>query len=268
MRTVLVFSVLAAACTGSPGSSDPFGHVRWIDLSHDFSAETIYWPTARPFQLDSVFRGTTATGFWYEANNFTAAEHGGTHLDAPVHFARGKETADRVPLERLIGPAVVIDVSDSAAANRDYQVRRADLERWAGSGSGRRANGAIVLLRTGWGRRWPDREKYLGTTRTGDEGVRELHFPGIAPDAAELLAKDWQVAAVGIDTPSIDYGQSQTFTAHQILFAASIPAFENLANLDSLPETGAYVVALPMKIRGGSGGPLRIVAAVPNRVGR
>lgn len=264
MRSALMLPVLVAACLEKPATPDPFTHARWVDLSHDFSVETIYWPTARPFQLDSVFRGPTPGGYWYEANNFTAAEHGGTHLDAPVHFAQGKETADQVPLRRLIGPAVVIDVSDSAAANRDYQVRRTDLERWAGSGAGHRAHGAIVLIRTGWGRRWPDREKYLGTTRTGQEGVQGLHFPGIAPDAAELLAREWQIAAVGIDTPSIDYGQSQTFSAHQILFAASIPAFENVANLDSLPETGAFVIALPMKIRGGSGGPLRIVAAVPD----
>lgn len=256
--------VLLVACQPRQAPTDPFARLRWVDLSHDFSSETIYWPTARPFQLDSVFQGPTPGGYWYEANNFAAAEHGGTHLDAPVHFAEGKETIDRVPLQRLIGPAIVIDVSDSAAANPDYQVRRADLDRWAAAGEGSRAHGAIVLIRTGWGRHWPDRQKYLGTTKTGDEGVRALHFPGIAPDAAEMLAGDWQVAAVGIDTPSIDYGQSQTFTSHQILFRHSIPGFENVANLDSVPRTGAYVIALPMKIRGGSGGPLRIVAAVPD----
>jgi kynurenine formamidase len=264
LMRVTLFLVLLSACQPRQAALDPFSRFRWVDLTHDFSSETIYWPTARPFRLDSVFQGTTAGGFWYEANNFAAAEHGGTHLDAPVHFAEGKETTDRVPLQRLIGPAVVIDVSDSTAANPDYQVRRADLERWAASGDGARAHGAIVLIRTGWGRRWPDRQRYLGTTKTGDEGVKELHFPGIAPEAAELLAGDWQVAAVGIDTPSLDYGQSQTYSSHQILFRASIPGFENVANLDSVPATGAYVIALPMKILGGSGGPLRIVAAVPD----
>lgn len=261
---VTPFLVLLAACQPRPAAPDPFSRFRWVDLSHDFSSETIYWPTARSFQLDSVFQGPTPGGFWYEANNFAAAEHGGTHLDAPVHFAEGKETTDQVPLRRLIGPAIVLDVSDSAAANPDYQVQRADLDRWVSSGEGARARGAIVLIRTGWGRRWPDRQKYLGTTMTGAEGVKALHFPGIAPEAAEVLAGDWQVAAVGIDTPSLDYGQSQTFDSHQILFRASIPGFENVANLDSVPATGAYIIALPMKIRGGSGGPLRIVAAVPD----
>jgi kynurenine formamidase len=262
MRVTLLL-VLLAACQPRQAAPDPFSRFRWVDLSHDFSSETIYWPTARPFQLDSVFQGTTPGGYWYEANNFAAAEHGGTHLDAPVHFAEGKESTDRVPLQRLIGPAIVIDVSDSAAANPDYQVRREDLERWA-AGEPTRARGTIVLIRTGWGRHWPDRQKYLGTTKSGAEAVPALHFPGIAPDAAELLAGDWQAAAVGIDTPSLDYGQSQSYTTHQILFRASIPGFENVANLDSVPGTGAYVIALPMKIRGGSGGPLRIVAAVPD----
>jgi kynurenine formamidase len=262
MRVTLLL-VLLSACQQRQAPTDPFAHLRWVDLTHDFSSETIYWPTARPFVLDSVFKGPTPGGFWYEANNFAAAEHGGTHLDAPVHFAQGKETSDQIPLRRLIGPVVVVDVSDSAAANPDYQVQPADLERWTAAHRADRAKGAIVLVRTGWGRRWPDREKYLGTSKSGDEGVRGLHFPGIAPEAAERLVKDWQAAAVGIDTPSLDYGRSTTYTTHQILFAASIPGFENVANLDSLPETGAYVVALPMKIRGGSGGPLRIVAAVP-----
>jgi kynurenine formamidase len=121
----------------------------------------------------------------------------------------------------------------------------------------------IVLLRTGWSSRWPDKARYLGTTKTGLAGVPELHFPGIDSSAARWLAAERRVKAVGIDTPSIDYGQSTTFDTHRSLFAQNIPAFENVASLERLPPTGAYVVALPMKIRGGSGGPLRIVALVP-----
>src|SRR6266516_599145 len=121
---------------------------------------------------------------------------------------------------------------------------------------------AIVLIRTGWGSRWPDRARYLGTTKTGAPGVRELHFPGLDLDAARALVRR-RVKAVGIDTPSIDYGQSKTYQVHRRLFASNIPAFENVANLDQLPITGAYVIALPMKIKGGSGGPLRIVALLP-----
>ena len=129
--------------------------------------------------------------------------------------------------------------------------------------NGRLPDGAIVLFNTGSARFWPDAAAYMGTERRGPEAVKELHFPGIHPDTAELLANQRKVGAVGIDTPSIDYGQSTDFMAHRVLFAANIPAFENVANLDQLPATGATIVALPMKIRGGSGGPLRIVAHLP-----
>ncbi|HZB28106.1 MAG TPA: cyclase family protein, partial [Gemmatimonadales bacterium] len=232
----------------------------WIDLSHDFSSEAIYWPTARPFALEVVSAEQTAGGYYYAANNFSAAEHGGTHLDAPVHFAEGKWTTDQIPLDRLIGEAIVIDVQEGADANPDYRIDRAALQAWQ---DGRAIpENAIVLFRTGWSRRWPDRAAYLGTAQTGPDAVAQLHFPGIDSTAARSLV-DRKVRAVGIDTPSIDPGQSQTFPTHQILSAANIPAFENLTNLDQLPPTGSFVVALPMKIRGGSGGPLRIVALIP-----
>jgi kynurenine formamidase len=263
MRPAALFPLLLAGCLGAPAADDPFVGRRWIDLSHDFSSETIYWPTATPFRLDSVFRGATPGGWYYEANNLSAAEHGGTHLDAPSHFAAGHLTAEQVPLTSLIGPAIVVDVSDSARGNRDYRVEPEDLRAWERRQGRPIPAEAVVLLRTGWGSRWPDRSRYLGTTKTGADAVPELHFPGLAPAAAEALVRQYHVKAVGIDTPSIDHGQSTTFTTHQILAGSNVPIFENVARLDSLPLSGAYVVALPMKIRGGSGGPLRIVALLP-----
>lgn len=234
----------------------------WIDLTHAFDESTIFWPTAKPFELEVVADGVTEGGYYYAANNVAMAEHGGTHLDAPVHFAEGRHTADQIPLDRLVGATVVIDASESAAAGPDYQVQVSDLERFEAE-HGRIADGTILLLRTGWGERWPDRERYLGTSLSGPEAVPHLHFPGLHPDAARWLVENRDIAAVGIDTPSIDYGQSELFESHRILYAENIPGFENVANLDRLPARGAYVVALPMKIRGGSGGPLRIVAVVP-----
>ena len=263
MRPFLLLPLLLAGCSGTPAARDPFAGRRWIDLSHEFSSETIYWPTAMPFRLDSVFRGQTPGGWHYEANNFSAAEHGGTHLDAPIHFATAHLTAEQVPLTSLIGLTVVVDVRDSARGNRDYRIEPADLQRWEQRQRQPIPTGAVVLLRTGWGSRWPDRAQYLGTTKTGADAVPELHFPGLSPAAAERLVQGYHVKAVGIDTPSIDYGQSTTFATHQVLAEADVPIFENVANLDSLPPIGAYVIALPMKIRGGSGGPLRIVAALP-----
>lgn len=235
---------------------------KWIDLTHDFSEEAIYWPTAEGFTLESVFEGVTDKGFFYDANNFSAAEHGGTHIDSPIHFAEGKQTVDQIPLESLIGPAVVLDVSEQALANRDYLVSIKDFTDWE-SKHGKIAEGSIVLLNTGYAQFWPDRVKYMGTDERGAEAVKKLHFPGLDPAAAKWLVENRNIKAIGLDTPSIDFGQSTLFESHRILFKENIPAFENVANLDKLPPTGALVIALPMKIKGGSGGPLRIIAQLP-----
>jgi kynurenine formamidase len=235
---------------------------KWIDLTHDFSSETIYWPTAEGFTLETEFEGTTEKGYYYSSNRYDASEHGGTHLDAPVHFAEGRQTVDQIPLDKLIGTAVVVDVSKKALADPDYQVSIGDLKEWE-AGHGAIPEGAIVLLNTGYGKYWPDRVKYMGTDKKGPEAVRELHFPGLHPEAAKWLTENRDINAVGLDTPSIDYGQSALFESHRILFKENIPAFENVANLDKLPAKGAFVIALPMKIKGGSGAPLRIIAAVP-----
>ena len=235
--------------------------VRWVDLSHDYAADTIYWPTAPGFEIVVDAKGQTDNGYWYEANTIRTAEHGGTHLDAPVHFAKEGHTADRIPVEQLVGPACVIDVTEACAANRDHEVRVEELEAFERA-HGPIPQGAIVLLHTGFGRFWPDRERYMGTAERGLEATFKLRFPGLSPRAAQWLVAR-KIDAVGIDTPSIDHGRSRLFFAHRELYAANIPAFENVANLDQLPPTGATVFALPMKIRGGSGGPLRIVAALP-----
>jgi kynurenine formamidase len=259
-RHLLLLLGLSFGCRPEPGPDLLHSGV-WVDLGHDFSSETIYWPTAKPFILEVVSAQQTPAGYYYAANNFAAAEHGGTHLDAPVHFAEGKHSTDQIPLDRLAAPAVVVDVATQADASRDYLVDVAALEAWE-KAHGRIGSDAIVLIRTGWDRRWPDRERYLGTSKTGAEAVAELHFPGIDSAAAAWLA-DRNVKAVGIDTPSIDFGQSTTYPTHRTLFERNIPAFENVAHLEALPAVGSFVIALPMKIRGGSGGPLRIVAVVP-----
>ncbi len=230
-----------------------------VDLTHAYDADTIYWPTATGFQLEEVAHGITEKGYFYAANRFCAAEHGGTHLDAPIHFFEGGHAADEIPIERLIGFGVVVDVSERCAGDRDYRVQVNDLTSWE-SQNGPLPEGAIVLLRTGWEERWDDREAYLGTARTGPEAVPELHFPGLHPDAARWLVAERTIKAVGLDTPSIDYGQSELFESHVILFEAGVPAFENVAELARLPPKDFVVAALPMKIRGGTGGPLRIVA--------
>ena len=235
----------------------PAGRV--VDLSHPFDANTVYWPTAETFKLSTDFEGMTDKGYFYSAYKFSAAEHGGTHLDAPVHFAKGRHTVDQIPLEQLMGNGIVIDVTSQCAANPDYLVSIADFQTWE-KRNGRIRSGTIVFLRTGFGKYYPNRKQYLGTDERGADAVAKLHFPGLDPAAARWLTQNRSIKAIGLDTASIDYGQSTLFESHRILFEKNIPAFENVANLDQLPARGFSVIALPMKIRNGSGGPLRIVA--------
>jgi kynurenine formamidase len=231
-----------------------------LDLTYPFDDKTIFWPTNKAFQWEKTEWGMTAGGYWYASANFSMSEHGGTHIDAPIHFGKGQRAVDEIPLYRLVGPAVVIDVRDAVAKNRDYRLTEEDLKSWE-IRYGRIPIGAIVFLYSGWGRYWPDKAKYLGSETPGDPAT--LHFPGLSQEAAEFLVKERRIDGVGIDTPSIDYGPSKNFIVHQILNGADIYALENVANLGKVPPTGATVIALPMKIRGGTGGPVRIIAILP-----
>jgi kynurenine formamidase len=237
--------------------------VRMIDLTHSFDDNTIYWPTEIPFHLELGFAGMTTGGWYYAANRFSMAEHCGTHLDAPIHFSKGAHTVDEIPLARLAGAAVVIDVVKECADNADFLVTTDVFQAWE-KRNNRRLDEAIVLVRTGFGQFWPDRARYLGTAGAGKEAVAKLHFPGVDPEAAAWLVAERRIKAIGIDTASIDRGQSKTFATHVALCAHDTPAFENVAQLEQLPDHGFSVIALPMKIRGGSGGPLRIIAMVPD----
>lgn len=235
-----------------------------VDLTYSFDGQTIYWPTAEGFTLEEESRGLTERGYFYSANRFHASEHGGTHLDAPLHFGEGKYSVDQVPLSQLIGPGYVVDVSDKALRNPSLQISMEDFLEWERT-HGRIPDGAILLLKTGYGKYWPDRQKYLGTAERGPEAVAQLRFPGLDPSAARWLSVNRHIAAVGIDTASIDFGQSQNFLTHQTLAQANIPAIENVAHLEKLPDQGFTVIALPMKIAGGSGAPTRIIAILPGK---
>jgi len=266
-KLVAVVGAVLFASTCAPAAPQPPGAAigaddRLVDLSHEYSADAIFWPTAERFQLDVVAAGMTPQGYYYASNNFSGSEHGGTHLDAPMHFAEGRWSVEQIPLDRFVGPAAVVDVSAAAGTQPDYQVTIADLAAWE------QAHGSfddtIVLIRTDYSKRWPNAERYLGTAERGEAAVPKLHFPGLHPDAARWLAAK-NVKAVGIDTASIDYGQSSLFETHRILYDKNIPGLENLTNLEQLPASGATLVALPMKIKGGSGAPLRAVAVVKGR---
>ncbi|MCP4664219.1 MAG: cyclase family protein [bacterium] len=246
--------------TAVGGSSLDVTTARVIDLTHAFDDQTIYWPTSpTDFELTNLAHGPTAGGYFYFANSFCAPEHGGTHLDAPVHFGEGKWTADEIPVERLMGAGVVIDVRRQAAEDPDYRLTPEEVRTWEAE-HGDIPAGAIVLLHTGWDKFWPERRQYLGDDTPGD--ASNLHFPSYGREAAEYLIRERQVAILGVDTASIDYGPSSDFPVPQVVGAASVLGLENVAHLDQLPATGSWIIALPMKIAGGSGGPVRIVALV------
>ncbi len=187
MRTLTLALVLAAA----PAFADPavdLSRMRVVDLSHAFDSHTLYWPTSpTTFKLEKLSAGPTPGGFFYASNAFSAPEHGGTHLDAPYHFAERGRTVDALPVEQLVRPAVVIDVTKASAADADYRLTPQDVAAWE-KRNGPVPAGAIVLLRTGWSARWPDAKRYLGDDTPGD--ASKLHFPSYGAEAAALLVRE------------------------------------------------------------------------------
>ena len=239
-----------------------FSGKKIIDLSHAYSNETIYWVTAKEFKLETVFKGQTEKGFYYSANNFSSAEHGGTHIDAPIHFAKSGQSVDDIPITKLIGSAIKIDITSKSLNDPDYLITIDDFLKWEEDENSKIPDGSIILLETGFSKYYPDKVTYMGTDERGENAIQKLHFPGLSQQAAQWLVENSNINAIGIDTPSIDYGQSEYFESHVILLSHDIPAFENLAYLDTLPSTGFTIIALPMKIKNGSGAPLRIVAII------
>lgn len=266
MRAILAasFVALLAASAIARDQALDLSNYRIVDLSHALNAQTLFWPTSpSKFTLERLAFGKTATGYFYAANAFCTPEHGGTHLDAPIHFSESGRTTEKIPLEQLVAPAVVIDITAKATVNRDYRATIDDVRRFEKQ-HGAIAQGTIVLLRTGWSRHWPNAKAYLGDDTPGD--ASRLSFPSYGVDAAKLLVDERGVAALGIDTASIDYGRSTDFAVHRVAAARNVPGLENLTNLDQLPPRGAVVVALPTKIEGGSGGPLRAIALIPKKL--
>lgn len=232
-----------------------------IDLSHTYDANTLYWPSSPSnFEHKKLSYGDTGEGFFYSAYALCTPEHGGTHLDAPIHFYKGRQTVDEIPLKNLFLLAVVIDISKQARNDRNYRLTVADISDFE-SRHGIIPQGAAILLRTDWDQFWPDAVNYLGDNTPGK--VSDLSFPSFGAEATQFLAVKRNAKLIGVDTASIDYGKSMDFPVHQIVAEANIPALENLTGLSALPVIGAYVIALPMKVGDGSGAPARVAALIP-----
>jgi kynurenine formamidase len=223
---------------------------RVVDLGHPIQDGDPSWDGKATYQRVTV---ATMAKDGYASGKISVEEHFGTHVDAPSHFAADGWTVDRIPPDRLYRPGVRIDVASHVKSNDDYQVTVADIKA-AEASAGPIPEAAIVLIATGWDRFWPDRARYMNEKN----GVK--HFPGLLAETVRYLARDRRVAAIGIDTPSIDYGPSTTFEAHRISMALNVYHVENATGLTKLPASGFDVVVAPINIAGGSGGPTRVFA--------
>jgi kynurenine formamidase len=252
MRTLTSVLLILLPLAGTGAWAQAPGRV--VDLGHPLAATDPTW-SGTP-----VFSRTPEKGDGYIGGSFTSDEHFGTHLDAPAHFG-GAWTTDKIPVDRLVRPAVCVNIEARAAANEDYQLTADDIRAFEAK-SGRIAEGTIVLVATGWDRRWPDKARYM------NERAGVKHFPGISVEAAALLARDRHVAAIGIDTPSVDYGPSAKFETHRTTMPLNVYHIENAAHLTGLPASGFTVVVAPIEIAGGSGGPARVFALMPGSMGR
>lgn len=209
------------------------------------------WPGDPPVQRTSVARRDRDG---YNLHELRLGEHAGTHLGAPAHFVAQGRMVHEIPPDDLVRPAVVLDLRREAAEDADLEVRPGHVEAWEAE-HGRVPAGAVVLLMTGWSRRWPNQAAFLGTDETG-----AMHFPGFGSAAARLLIQDRGAVGLGTDTPGIDPGHDRTFAANRVVLGAGRYHLECLHNLDQLPPTGALLVVGALKIAGGSGSPARVLA--------
>lgn len=244
------------------------GRLRVIDLTQSLNSESPLlplppqWPNTAQFQLQEISHYDERGPFWYW-NNFVTGEHTGTHFDAPVHWASGRElpdnTVDTIPVDRFVAPACVVDVSAESAENPDFLLTRHRVELWEQQ-FGEIPAGSWVLLRTGWANR-DSPQAYLNLDEDGS------HTPGWTCECALFLAEERDVIGVGVETVGTDAGQAASFNPpfcnHFTMHGHGKYGLAGLCNLDQLPATGAVILAAPLKITSGSGSPLRVIAIAP-----
>lgn len=242
------------------------GSIRTVDLTQELSEDTPVLVLPEPFGQTAAFSRQEISryderGVAWHWNNFTTGEHTGTHFDAPVHWVSGKDlpdnSIDTIPPARFVGEAVVVDTSAACAADPDFILTRSFLERWE-TEHGRIPAGSWVLMRTDWSKREGD-----AYTNRREDGA---HTPGPDPEAVRFMIEDRDVVGFGVETIGTDAGQAHLmdppYPAHTLFHGAGRYGLQCLTNLDQLPATGTMIVAAPLKIRGGSGSPLRVLAFV------
>ncbi|GIY54245.1 isatin hydrolase [Caerostris darwini] len=230
-----------------------------VDMTYVMDENARQYPILRNFNMTVVINGTIGDGVWVQAEEYTSSTHSGTHMDAPSHFVKGGMNIENIPLDQLIAPAAVIDITEKASQDPDSEVTIEDLIRWE-TITGSSLDGTIVLIKSGWGHKYYNLTAYTGTS---DGDVNKLHYPGIAPEAAQWLVDNRNIKGIGVDGLSLDKGPSKDFPSHRILLARGIFGLENVANMDEIPIYGAMLHVMPMKMAKVSGSPTRIFATFP-----
>ncbi|XP_072030364.1 isatin hydrolase-like [Amphiura filiformis] len=230
-----------------------------FDLTHAQDGDAIAWPIYPQYNFTILQRGLTEDGYWLEYNAFEMAEHSGTHMDAPCHFGEGGLRVHQIPLEKLVGPGVIINVKSKVENNNDYRLALSDIQDWENKYN-IIPDGAIVFMNAGWSQKYPNKTLVFGSDDHMDPTT--FHFPGWHEDTVDWLLKNRNIHVIGGDTPSFDYGLSTTYPVHKLLGANNIPGMENVANLDSIPESGSIIYVAAFKIYDGSGSPSRVFATV------
>jgi len=233
----------------------PSGFHAVVDLTHTINDKVPPFSSAQSENYKVTVEDTIEKDKVF-VRKFSMPEHYGTHIDAPAHFARGLWTVDQIPAERLIAPLVVLDIRKKTQANADYQLSIQDIADWEQI-HGQIPGNAVVMLYTGWGSHWNSVKDFRNADAKG-----VMHFPGYSVDAAKFLTEARAVLGLGIDTLSVDYGPATDFPVHQYTMSRRVYHLEDVANLDLVPATGSTVVVAPIKLEGGSGGPVRILALI------
>jgi kynurenine formamidase len=230
------------------------GKTRVLDLAYAINEKLVPWPgDQRWFEAET---NASIEKDGYFTRSFWMLEHYGTHLDAPVHFPPGNVPVDRISVRQLFGPAVVLDVRAEGSRDADHRLPLAHIREWE-ERHGKIPEGAVVLLRTGWSARWPDARRYRNEDAAG-----RMHFPGFSVEAVQQMIER-RVSGIGCDTLSVDCGASEDFAVHHLTLGAGLYHLENLSDLSELPESGAELIVAPIKLEGGSGGPVRVFALLP-----
>ncbi|GFR22122.1 uncharacterized protein TNCT_131591 [Trichonephila clavata] len=256
-KSIILWHVLVVAYVLFNSFTDGESNFNFVDLSHVFDNTTIYWVTEPALKLNVTYNGTLpGKTYWYQKDVFSAATHGGTHLDAPCHFAKGRWCVSDIPLNHLIVPAAVIDISKEVDGNSDVHLTSDHLLHWEKE-HGQIQDGSLVLIYTGWSKYWPDPLSYSGTE---EKDASQLRFPSIEGEAAKWLVENRKIVGIGLDTMSLDIPNGTFPNTHVTLMEKNIYGLENVNNLDLLPPTGATVFVMPMKLKLASGAPCRVVA--------